>query len=67
MAGITFLTPWTFESSGTQTAISFVSKTAFSPMRLGVLRFNLIYLALVPARKQFIDENKLTFMKPLEE
>ena len=36
-------------------------------MRLGVLRFNLIYLALVPARKQFIDENKLTFMKPLDE
>ena len=39
----------------------------FSPMRLGVLCFNLIYLALVPARKQFIDENKLTFMKPLDE
>ena len=36
-------------------------------MRLGVLRFNFIYLALVPARKQFIDENKLTFMKPLDE
>ena len=39
----------------------------FPPMRLGVLCFNLIYLALVPARKQFIDENKLTFMKPLDE
>ena len=36
-------------------------------MRLGVLRFNLISLALVTARKQFIDENKLTFMKPLDE
>ena len=36
-------------------------------MRLGVLRFNLMYLALVPAQKQFIDENKLTFMKPLDE
>ena len=39
----------------------------FSPMRLGVLRFNLMYLALVPAQKQFIDENKLTFMKSLDE
>ena len=39
----------------------------FLPMRLGVLRFNSISLALVPARKQFIDENKLTFMKPLDE
>ena len=29
-AGITFLTPWTFESSDTQTAISFVSKTALT-------------------------------------
>ena len=36
-------------------------------MTLVVLRFNLIYLALVPARKQFTDENKLTFMKPLDE
>ena len=36
-------------------------------MRLGVLRLNLISLALVPARKQFIDENKLTFTKPLDE
>ena len=39
----------------------------FLPMRLGVLRFNSISLALVPARKQFIDENKLTLMKPLDE
>ena len=39
----------------------------FLPIRLGVLRFNSISLALVPARKQFIDENKLTFMKPLDE
>ena len=39
----------------------------FLPMRLGVFRFNSIYLALVPARKQFIDENKLTLMKPLDE
>ena len=36
-------------------------------MRLGVLRFNLISLALVPARKEFIDENKLTFTKPLDQ
>ena len=35
--------------------------------RLGVLRFNLISLALVPARKEFIDENKLTFTKPLDQ
>ena len=39
----------------------------FSPMRLGVLRFNLISLALVPARKEFLDENKLTFTKPLDQ
>ena len=46
---------------------SFLDFFFFPPMRLGVLCFNLIYLALVPARKQFIDENKLTFMKPLDE
>ena len=39
----------------------------FLPMRLGVLRFNLISLALVPARKEFIDEDKLTFTKPLDQ
>ena len=39
----------------------------FLLMRLGVLRFNLISLALVPARKEFIDENKLTFTKPLDQ
>ena len=30
MTGVTFLTSWTLESSGTQTAISFVSKTALA-------------------------------------
>ena len=33
----------------------------------GLVWLYLIYLALVPARKQFIDENKLTLMKPLGE
>ena len=33
----------------------------------GLVWLYLIYLALVPARKQFIDENKLTLMKPLDE
>ena len=43
----------------------------FEPMGpwcfLITLRFDLIFLALVPARKRFLDENKLTFTKPLDE
>ena len=43
----------------------------FEPMGpwcfLIALRFDLIFLALVPARKRFLDENKLTFTKPLHE
>ena len=31
------------------------------------LRFHLIFLALVPTRKRFLDENKLTLTKPLDE
>ena len=46
---------------------SFLVFFFFLLRRLGVLRFNLISLALVPARKEFIDENKLTFTKPLDQ
>ena len=43
----------------------------FEPMGpwcfLIALRFHLIFLALVPTRKRFLDENKLTLTKPLDE
>ena len=43
----------------------------FEPMGpwcfLIALRFHLIFLALVPTRKRFLNENKLTLTKPLDE